>query len=142
MNDNRITVDTNILICAIDTRDPVKHEQAAEFVSTLVNYDTVIILQALTEFYSVATKNLKKSQKIITDQILDWQILFPVAAAKPSSLIKAMTLVEEHQFSFWDAMLCATAKEAGVTTLFSESFHTKSPTYGIEFVNPFDTIAA
>ncbi|GIX28693.1 MAG: hypothetical protein KatS3mg123_2574 [Burkholderiales bacterium] len=54
-------------------------------------------------------------------QVQDWQILFPVASAKPSTLARAA------------------AKEAGGTLLLSEDFQDGQVLDGVRFANPFAT---
>ena len=70
-------------------------------------------------------------------QINDWMELFPVVPASSKSLIKALKAVNEHTLSFWDAMLWAVAREAGVTMLLSEDFQHDRILDGVQFCNPF-----
>ncbi len=48
-----------------------------------------------------------------------------------------MTAVLRHGLTFWDAMLWATAKAAGVTVLLSEDFQHDRVLEGVRFRNPF-----
>ena len=45
--------------------------------------------------------------------------------------------VQQHEFAFWDAMIWAVAREAGVTLLLSEDFQHNRVLDGVRFVNPF-----
>ena len=63
--------------------------------------------------------------------------LFPVVSATSKSLTKAINAVNVHTPSFWDAMLWAVAREAGVTLLLSEDFQHDRILDGIRFCNPF-----
>ena len=70
-------------------------------------------------------------------QINDWMQLFPVASASSKSLPKAINAVSVHTLSFWDALLWAVAREAGVTLLLSEDFQHDRVLDGVRFCNPF-----
>ena len=78
------------------------------------------------------------SQTDAEAQIVDWMELFPVARAGPASLLKAVKAVRLHRLSFWDAMLWATVREAGVKQLISEDFQNGRELEGVTFVNPFE----
>jgi predicted nucleic acid-binding protein len=71
------------------------------------------------------------------EQIQDWLLLFPVILPKATTLKFAIDAVENHKLSFWDAMLWATAKQAGVNILLSEDFQHGRALEGVSFRNPF-----
>ena len=50
---------------------------------------------------------------------------------------KAINAVSVHTLSFWDALLWAVAREAGVTLLLSEDFQHDRVLGGVRFCNPF-----
>jgi predicted nucleic acid-binding protein len=56
MSVNRLTLDTNILIYAIDRDAKDKHERAISIVDQSISLDCVLTLQALCEFYAAATR--------------------------------------------------------------------------------------
>lgn len=59
MNAERITLDTNILIYAIDKNAKAKHRKAMEIMEDAMYQDCVLTLQSLSEFFAVATKKTK-----------------------------------------------------------------------------------
>jgi predicted nucleic acid-binding protein len=63
--------------------------------------------------------------------------LFPVVSPTSKSLTRALKAVNEHSFSFWDAMLWAVAREASVTILLSEDFQHDRVLGSVRFCNPF-----
>jgi predicted nucleic acid-binding protein len=71
------------------------------------------------------------------EQIQDWQLLFPIVLPKTTTLQLAINAVQNHRLAFWDAMLWATAKQAGVTALLSEDFQHGRELEGVLFRNPF-----
>jgi len=60
-----------------------------------------------------------------------------VEAATPDDLSQAMCAVAVYRIGFWDAMLWATARRAGVQTLFSEDFQDGQTIEGVRILNPF-----
>jgi predicted nucleic acid-binding protein len=48
-----------------------------------------------------------------------------------------MRAVREYQLPFWDALLWATARRAGVAVLVSEDFQDGRVVEGVRFANPF-----
>lgn len=139
MKDRRLTLDTNILVYAMDRDAGDRHELAKEIVDRAVASDCVLTLQSLCEFYTAVTGKGKMPVKEAEVQILDWMELFPVASATSKSLTRALKAVEEHGLSFWDAMLWAVAAEAGGTLLLSEDFQHDRLLDATRFYNPFTT---
>jgi predicted nucleic acid-binding protein len=73
-------------------------------------------------------------------QVHDWMSLFPVVNVMQSTLRMAMNAVQEHQFSFRDAMILETTVQAGVTCLYSEDMQHKRSWKGMAIENPFTRI--
>ena len=139
MSAERVTLDTNVLVYAIDRDAGERHGRAAALVDQAVDLDCVLTLQALSEFYFAVTRKGKMPARDAAAQVEDWQQLFPTVAAKPAALPHALAAAREHSLSFWDAMLWATAREAGVTVLLSENFQDGRELGGVRFRNPFTT---
>jgi predicted nucleic acid-binding protein len=101
MNGERYTLDTNVLIYAVDRDAGKKHEQAMDLIQNSVTADCVLTLQSLSEFYHATTRKGKMPQKEAHGQVQDWITLFPVQAASVHTLNKAIIAVEDHSLSFW-----------------------------------------
>ncbi|OEU44208.1 MAG: hypothetical protein BBJ60_04270 [Desulfobacterales bacterium S7086C20] len=137
MSGRRFTLDTNILFYAMDKDAGSRHKLAMEIVDRASLSDCVIILQSLCEFFAAVTGKGRMPPKEAEVQIKDWMELFPVVSASSKSLPRALKAVREHKLSFWDAMLWAVAREAGVTLLLSEDFQHNRVLDGTKFCNPF-----
>lgn len=133
----KITVDTNLLVYAIDTADASRHRRVHALLGSLVELDTVVAVQALAEFFHVVTRKGHLSVEDARDRVNDWLTLFPVIAAGASTVSHAIDGVRRFQLQFWDAMLWATAQEAGVSVLLTEDFQDLRLMEGVRFVNPF-----
>ncbi len=60
-----------------------------------------------------------------------------VESARVEDLDAAMRAVFDHRFAFWDAMLWATVRRAGVRVLITEDFQDGRVLEGVRFINPF-----
>lgn len=137
MNGNRISLDTNVLFYSVDWDAGDRHTRAVSIVNSAQNWDCVLILQTLGEFFAVATRKRRMPHVNAEALVENWLRVFPVHAAGPGTLRHAMAAVQEHRLSFWDAMLWATAREAGCRLLLSEDFQHGRVLGGVRFHNPF-----
>lgn len=142
MTAERFTLDTNILIYAIDLDAGERHRLALEIVNRSVEAACVMTVQALAEFVHVVTrKNLVPLADAIA-QARDWLQLFPVVAADARALETAYAARERGAFSLFDALLLATAQTAGCTVALSEDMQEGRDLAGIVVRNPFVTADA
>ena len=138
MSGKRVSLDTNILIYAIDKDAGEKQIAAIRLIEKCVlEYDCVLTLQSLSEFYFAATRKKIVMHSDAEAQIKDWQLLFPTVLPSIHTVTNALKAVEEHNLSFWDAMLWSVAQENNVTELYSEDFQGGRELKGVTFVNPF-----
>ena len=66
-----------------------------------------------------------------------WRAVLPVQAADEGDLLIALDAVKAHRLAFWDAMLWACARRAGVRHLLTEDLQDGFALQGVTFVNPF-----
>jgi predicted nucleic acid-binding protein len=137
MRDNLITLDTNILVYAIDIDAGDKQQRALEILAQVQDKPCVITLQALVEFMAVVLRKHGMPIEEAMAQVQDWRAMFSVITATANTLEVAALAVKQHQLSFWDALLWATAYEAKVTLLLSEDCQHRRVLGGISFFNPF-----
>lgn len=137
MSAERYSLDTNILIYSVDRQAGERHTRAIEWIKEMARCDCILTLQSLTEFYSAVVRKNKMPRKDARAQVEDWMILFPVIAASPLTIKRAMEAVEHHGLSFWDAMLLEAAAQAGVTRLLSEDMQHGRIWRGMSIQNPF-----
>lgn len=137
MSAKRLTLDTNILVYAIDRDAKEKHERAISLVDQAIQLDCVLTLQALCEFYSAATRKKYAAHKEISAFIKELMVAFPVIVSASSTLSLALKVIEGHSLSFWDAVLWATAKENSCSLIISEDFQDNFMLGGVKVRNPF-----
>ncbi len=140
MSDNRVSLDTNILIYAIDKDAEQKQITAIRLIDKCVlEYDCVLTIQSIAEFYFAATRKGIVTHSDAEAHIKDWQLLFPTILPSTHTVKNALDAVATHKLSFWDAMLWSVVCENNVSKLFSEDFQTGRELKGVTFVNPFET---
>jgi len=137
MSVKRLTLDTNILIYAINPDEKNKHKRAMSIVEQAAYLDCVLTLQSLSEFYTAATRKKYMQHEEATLFIKELMVAFPIISSTSSSLTLAFKAVKDHNISFWDAMLWASAKENSCSFLISEDFQHDFVLGGIKIKNPF-----
>lgn len=133
----RLTLDTNLLVYAHDRNAGPKHHEAVALIHRVQNADCILTLQALAELYKWLITKGKPPPTSAADSIGDWMASFPVQAADRGCLLDAMAGVADHGFSFRDAMIWATARQAGCRLLLSEDGHHGGQYGGVLILNPF-----
>ena len=115
-----ISFDTNVLVYAADGAAGERHRSAADLIERSVRRGNCIqTLQSLCEFFSVVTRKSGIEASTIAD------------------LDEAIRAVEAYRIGFWDALLWATVRRAGVRLLVSEDFQDGQALEGVRIVNPF-----
>jgi len=135
--DGRFSLDTNILVYACDRDAGDRHRASKEILACGAGRDCVLTVQALAEFFHVTTRKGKLAATVASAFVSDWHELFEVVYADEGTILDAMEMVIGHKLAFWDAMLWATARQHGCSTLFSEDMQDRRRLGGLEIVNPF-----
>lgn len=137
MSDSCFTLDTNILVYALDRRAGERHALAADIIDQAVMLDCRLTLQSISEFYAAVTRKKVISQAEANAQARDWLDMFRTVAVSARAVHAALTSVETGQASYWDALLVATAAEAGCTTILTEDLADGGVLLGVRVLNPF-----
>jgi predicted nucleic acid-binding protein len=133
----RYTLDTNILIYAVDRSGGAKHRVAIEIVDCSIERSCILTVQALAEFVFAVTRKALIPKEEAVAQARDWLRVFPIVAADGNALEAAYRAIEQERFGLFDALLLATAAQAGCTIAISEDMHDGVRLDGIEVRNPF-----
>ena len=124
--------DTNIIVYAFST--DAKREHAIDTMAP----GGCISTQVLNEFTSVLHRKQRQSWMVIEAAIrtltTQFSDILPLTTLTNAS---AIALARSHNFSFYDALIVASALEAGCDTLYSEDFHDGHRLQGLTIVNPF-----
>ena len=125
-------IDTNVLIYAQGTG------ARSETARRVVLAGGVISVQVLNEFAAVLRRKFRLDWAVVADALADVRAaLGPVPPIALDTHLKAVTLARLHDFGFYDALLVASALEAGCDTLLTEDVQTGRRVAGLTIVNPF-----
>lgn len=134
----RIFVDTNVWVYAVDGADPVKRARALALLAPSADSNFVVSTQVLIEFYVVVTRKLATPLSAEAAQALvDEMARLPVIPADVQLVTAAMSGSREWRISLWDALIVRAAEVSGCERILSEDL-THGATYGsVRVENPF-----
>ena len=134
-----IAVDTNVLVYATVSAPFSKTTRARDLVVRgMRTGGSILLLQTLAEFSSVAIRKAGISVDDVRTTIDAWRAVLPVQGTEDGDLSAALDAVKRHRLAFWDAMLWAAAQRAGVRHLLTEDLQDGFELGGVRFVNPFE----
>jgi predicted nucleic acid-binding protein len=135
--DQRFTLDTNLLVYSVDGAAGVRHELAGQIVLRAARLDCCLTLQSLSEFYSVVARKGIMPAAEAAAQVADWLLYFTTVTVSAAAIRAALVDAVAGRASYWDALIVATAAEAGCALILTEDLADGSTLGGIEIHNPF-----
>jgi predicted nucleic acid-binding protein len=138
--DGRAFVDTNVLLYAHNGSETTKQPIARTLLEELWQARTgAISTQVLQEFYVVATRKFSPPlARHEAREIVELYAAWPVVLLDPTLILGATRLEEEHQLSFWDALILEAARVAGAERLLTEDLQHGRVIEGVRIENPFN----
>jgi predicted nucleic acid-binding protein len=132
------TFDTNILVYTLPDPRNANRELARNLLIRAARPGvSVLLLQSLAEFSSVAARKFGLDIASIHRRVRDWRDVIPVHAAGEDDLFAALDLARTHRLGFWDALMCATASRAGLRYFLTEDLQDGRRLGNLTIVNPF-----
>ena len=132
----KAALDTNILVYASGLDDEIRQARALALIEAIPPENLVLPVQVLGECHSVLTRN-GMARQLARRTIMRWQEAFEVADTTAAVLSRATGLSAEHQLRIWDAIVFATAADAGCQLLLTEDLQDGFVWAGVTVVNPF-----
>ena len=124
--------DTNILVYAQQADG--KGDRARQLFAS----GGKLSVQVLNEFTSVSRRKQRRDWREIDEAVADvLTTVDPPLAITLDLHVSARALAEDHLLSFYDALIVASAIEAGCDTLYSEDMQHGRTIGGVAIVNPF-----
>ena len=134
-----VSFDTNILVYATLSSPLAKTHRARDLlVRGMRTGSSILLLQTLAEFSSVAIRKARIEVDAVRTTIDAWRAVLPVQGTQDDDLSAALDAVKNHRLAFWDAMLWGAAQRAGVRHLLTEDLQDSFELAGVRFVNPFE----
>jgi predicted nucleic acid-binding protein len=131
-----VFVDANILVYAHDSDAGSKHQTARRLVAELWHAENMpwLSVQVLQEFFvNLHRKGVPLPEaRGATMDYARWRVIENTVAL----LNRGVSEMERWQLSFWDGLVLAAARQAGVSTLWTEDLNEGQDYGGIRVVNP------
>ena len=137
-----VLIDTNVLVYAHDRGEHAKQKHAIQVLERLNTTGSGrLSVQCLAEFFSATTR--RPTPKLtLAEAIQQADYLaraWPVLNLSPLIVLEAARGVRDHQMTYWDAQIWASARLNQIPVIFSEDFNDGAMLEGVRFVNPFAT---
>jgi predicted nucleic acid-binding protein len=136
---DKVFVDTNVLVYAHDKDAGRRHAVATRLVTEL--WETrraVISTQVLQEFYVNATRKIPSPlPRATARRIVNTYAVWQTELVAPPDIQLASELEEQHQLSFWDALIVAAALKGGASAILTEDMSPGRTISGVRIDNPF-----
>ncbi len=133
-------LDTNVLLYAYDSTAGARHTQASALVLRLARSgEAAISVQVLQEFYVNAVRKIAEpmSPSVARERLRAfsrWKVHTPMS----DDVLAASTLSEDHQLSFWDALIVRSASALECSVLWTDDLNPSQVISGVEVRSPFE----
>jgi len=98
----------------------------------------VISTQVLQEFYVKATRKIPSPlPRATARRIVGTYAVWQTEIVAPLDIQLASELEEQHQLSFWDALIVAAARKGGASTILTEDLSAGRSISRVRTLNPF-----
>ncbi len=137
----RYVVDTNVLVYALDRREPEKRERAREVLRRVGGAGTAALpAQVLSEFGGACLRKLepKPDPTTVRREVKRLMLDFPALPLTGPVVLEVLRGVGEHMLSYYDAQIWAVARLGQVGVILSEDFNPGAVLDGVSFTNPLD----
>src|SRR5215217_9382136 len=137
----RYVVDTNVLVYALDRREPEKRERAREVLRRVGGAGTAVLpAQVLSEFGGACLRKLepRSDPTTVRREVERLMLAFPLLPLTGPVVLEALRGVGEHMLSYYDTQIWAVARLGQVGMVLSEDFKVGAVLDGASFTNPLD----
>jgi len=134
----RFTLDSNILVYAVDVDATDKHRIANDLLIRAPKADAVLTAQALAEFLAVIRRKYPRHFEDALEYAESWSVLFPVAHTTWVEIAAAARLSRDHGLQIWDCIIWQAARSLGASIFVSEDLQDGFSTGGMTVLNPFN----
>lgn len=135
-----IALDSNVLLYAIGfariEADLAKVEQAQALVARMLRLHVAVAVQALGEVYHVLIRS-GMSRNEALDEVAVARSGARTLPTLPATFEAALEVAATHYLQIWDAIILASAAEAGARWLLSEDMHHGFVWRSTTVLNPF-----
>jgi predicted nucleic acid-binding protein len=132
--------DTNLLIYAMDPREPLKRERASKVLLACAESGRLVTSpQTLNECYRVLAQ---KRRLVPAEEARNYIATFAETCRAPldwETIVRAWEVSDRRSYNWWDCLMLAAAARAGCTAFLTEDLTSGDEIDGMIVVNPFTT---
>ena len=130
-------IDSCIWLYTADNNSPAKQSATRSFIASVsCNSKIATSVQVMGEFSNVAIRKYNLDAEKVK-RYVEHISAFELHEVGAGIVYTALGIAARHQIAFWDAMLIATAKEAGCSIFYSEDLNHEQVISGVQIINPF-----
>ena len=134
MKDNKVFLDTNILLYCYANDEPSKKSIALEVAATP---QTFISIQVVKETCNILRKKIKLPWQEIEWVIDEIEANNEIVQVKLTTIRKAILLADRYKLQWFDSIIIAAALDANCSILYSEDLQNGFKIEHLEIRNPF-----
>ena len=135
MQDEKVFVDSNILIYAYSKTEPDKRQKAQDAID---KNNSIISIQVINEFSSNCLKKFNKTHEEIIEVVQEITRNFPITQVTVPIIVKAILLQNRYQYNYYDCIMLASAMDNNCKFIFSEDMqHGQTIENKLTILNPF-----
>jgi len=134
----RLFLDTNVWVYAVDRTAPAKHSTARALLQPTPEAGVVVSPQVLSEFFAGVTRELTDQVPVAEAREMVTQMSrLPVVPIDARLVEAAITGTEVWQLSYWDALIIVDAQSSGCRRVLSEDMAHGAVYGSVQVDNPF-----
>jgi len=136
------SLDTNILVYAVDVDAEAKHGKAKDIVAAAIGARAGLTEQSIVEFVNAATRKAKLPLSVAIPYARDFLTNFRLLLPTKDVVEDVFELISSHKVSIFDARIIAVCAAHGCDHLLSEDLQDGAQYGGVTVVNPFNAANA
>jgi predicted nucleic acid-binding protein len=133
----QVAFDTNIIVYSISINDSLRAEKAGALRKAFGPSRTIVPTQVLGELYNVMVGKFRQDRAVAAQACELLKNSAILRAATEKTFEAALEIATVNGFQIWDALILATAAEAGCRVLLSEDMQHGFVHRGVTVINPF-----
>lgn len=134
----RISLDTNILIHAVNAGAGDKNVRARQLLRQAALSDAVLTQQVVGEFLNVSRKMAHLNQRRLRRIAVGLCATFPIVPTPKEALFDAFDRAGRAGLQFWDSLIVTVCLNNAMRLLISEDFQDGLSINGLTILNPFN----
>jgi predicted nucleic acid-binding protein len=133
-----VFVDTNVLLCALDPRDPVKRSAAGDWIARCWREQRGrISTQVLNELYANLRRVAPSYEREAARELVQRYRAWSPWVVDDSTVDLAWRLEDRVAINYWDALMVAAAQQQACSYLLTEDLQHGRQIDGLRIINPF-----